>query len=191
MLISLIMVVIKAFAITNGRYCCCRHYSRMLTLLTSLRWAAVILCYHRLSRFSLMPSLLMMCFALVVIHGGCHGCHHFSRLLSSSLTLLTLSPQSSSHALSLVSASVLGIRIVTLILRFSILSSQSRSSSGRRCPDVLAKCMPVLRHSACCCHRTKRVYDVFSHLCLGFPLLPFPATIPCIVVFSKPLCRVT
>ena len=31
----------------------------------------------------------------------------------------------------------------------------------------------------------------FSHLCLGFPLLLFPATIPCIIVFSKPLCRVT
>ena len=31
----------------------------------------------------------------------------------------------------------------------------------------------------------------FSHLCLGFPRLLFPATIPCIIVFSKPLCRVT
>ena len=31
----------------------------------------------------------------------------------------------------------------------------------------------------------------FSHLCLGFPLLLFPATIPCIIVFSKPLWRVT
>ena len=30
-----------------------------------------------------------------------------------------------------------------------------------------------------------------SHLCLGFPLLIFHATIPCIIVFSKPLCRVT
>ena len=29
----------------------------------------------------------------------------------------------------------------------------------------------------------------FSHICLGFPLL-FPATIPCIIVFSKPLWRV-
>ena len=28
----------------------------------------------------------------------------------------------------------------------------------------------------------------FLHLCLGFPLLLFPATIPCIIVFSKPLC---
>ena len=31
----------------------------------------------------------------------------------------------------------------------------------------------------------------FSHLCLGFPRLHLPATIPCIIVFSKPLCRVT
>ena len=31
----------------------------------------------------------------------------------------------------------------------------------------------------------------FSHLCLGFPRLLFPATIPCIIVFSKPLWRVT
>ena len=26
---------------------------------------------------------------------------------------------------------------------------------------VSAKLMPVLRHSACCCHRTKRIWDVF------------------------------
>ena len=31
----------------------------------------------------------------------------------------------------------------------------------------------------------------FSHLCLGFPRLLFPATIPGIIVFSKPLWRVT
>ena len=31
----------------------------------------------------------------------------------------------------------------------------------------------------------------FSHLCLGFPRLLFPATIPCIIVFSKPSWRVT
>ena len=70
------------------------------------------------------------------------------------------------------------------------------SSSGRRCPDVSAKWMPVLRHSACCCHRTKRRPYVtcvmyFSHICLGFPLFLFPATIPCVIVFSKPLCGVT
>ena len=42
--------------------------------------------------------------------------------------------------------------------------SRSISSSGRRCPDVSAKLMPVLRHSACCCHRsggTKRIWDIF------------------------------
>ena len=31
----------------------------------------------------------------------------------------------------------------------------------------------------------------FSHLCLCFPLLLFPVIIPCIIVFSKPLCRMT
>ena len=66
-------------------------------------------------------------------------------------------------------------------------SSRSISSSGRRCPDVCAKLMPVLRHSACCCHRTKRIWDVF------LPSLSWvsSATIPCIIVFSKPLRRVT
>ena len=47
--------------------------------------------------------------------------------------------------------------------QISISSSSSRSisSSGRRCPLCLCKLMPVLRHSACCCHRTKRIWDVF------------------------------
>ena len=40
-------------------------------------------------------------------------------------------------------------------------SSVSISSSGRRCPNVTAKLMPVFRHSACRCHRTKRICDVF------------------------------
>ena len=40
-------------------------------------------------------------------------------------------------------------------------SSRSISSSGRRCPDVPAKLMPVLRHSACRCHSTKHICDVF------------------------------
>ena len=40
-------------------------------------------------------------------------------------------------------------------------SSRSISSSGRRCPDVSAKLMPVLRHSACRCNRTEHVCDVF------------------------------
>ena len=37
-----------------------------------------------------------------------------------------------------------------------------------------------------------QTYNVmyFSHLCLGFPLLLFSATIPCIIVFSKPFWRV-
>ena len=44
-------------------------------------------------------------------------------------------------------------------------------------------------------HVLRRVPNVtvmsFSHLCLDFPLLLFPATIPCIIVFSKPLWRET
>ena len=40
-------------------------------------------------------------------------------------------------------------------------SSRSISSLGRGCPDVSAEWMIVLRHSACCCHRTKRICDVF------------------------------
>ena len=40
-------------------------------------------------------------------------------------------------------------------------SSRSISSSGRRCPDVSAKLFPVLCHSACRCHRTERIRDVF------------------------------
>ena len=40
-------------------------------------------------------------------------------------------------------------------------SSRSISSSGRRCPDVTAKLFPVLCHSACRCHRTERIRDVF------------------------------
>ena len=132
-----------------------------------------------------MPSLLMMCFALVVIHGGCHGCHHFSRLLSSSLTLLTLSPQSSSHALSLVPASVLGLLIATLLLRFSNLSSQSRSSSGRRCPMSLQnRCLSSATLLAAAIVPNVSVMSFF-HLCLGFPPLLCPATIPCVIVFSK------
>ena len=40
-------------------------------------------------------------------------------------------------------------------------SFESMPSSGHRCPNVFANLMPVLRHSACCCHRTKRICDVF------------------------------
>ena len=38
---------------------------------------------------------------------------------------------------------------------YSFFSSLSISSSGRRCPDGSAKLIPVLRHTACCCHRTE------------------------------------
>ena len=36
-------------------------------------------------------------------------------------------------------------------------SSQIISFSGRRCPNVFAKSVPVLRNSACCCHQSIRV----------------------------------
>ena len=71
---------------------------------------------------------------------------------------------------------------VSLILHLFILpfymtqsSSESISSSGHRCPDAFAKLMPVLCHSACCCHRTKYIYDVF------LPSLSWlsSATFPC------------
>ena len=71
----------------------------------------------------------------------------------------------------------------TLVV-LNITPSRSISSSERRCPDVSAKSMPVLYLNC-----TKYVMS-FSHLCLGFLLLLFPATIPCIIVFSKPLWRV-
>ena len=64
-------------------------------------------------------------------------------------------------------------------------SSRSISSSGRHCPNVSAKLMPVLA-----CLLAAAVMS-FSHLCLGFPPLILPATIPCIIVLSKPLWRVT
>ena len=40
-------------------------------------------------------------------------------------------------------------------------SSRSISSSGRLCPNAFGKSTPVLRHSTCCCHRTKYNCDVF------------------------------
>ena len=48
---------------------------------------------------------------------------------------------------------------VNVIIHVSL--SRSISSSGRRCPDVTAKLFPVLCHSACRCHRTERIRDVF------------------------------
>ena len=49
------------------------------------------------------------------------------------------------------------------------------------CPTLLCLLLP-----------SYRIYQLsFSHLCLGVPLILFPATIPCILVFSKSLCQVT
>ena len=62
------------------------------------------------------------------------------------------------HYLNTFTAGRCNIIIVMFIM---YLSSRSISSSGRRCPDVSAKLMPVLRRSAGCCHRTKRICDVF------------------------------
>ena len=56
----------------------------------------------------------------------------------------------------LVSRPSLGV-----LLKKSLSLSRSISSSGRRCPDVTAKLFPVLCHSACRCHRTERIRDVF------------------------------
>ena len=72
--------------------------------------------------------------------------------------------------------------------------SQSIFSSRHRCPNVFSKLMPVLCHSACCCHRTKRICDVFlpSRSQVAFLwALHFAATNPCITVSCKPLCLVT
>ena len=80
------------------------------------------------------------------------------------------------------------------VIRSSIsycLSYRSISSSSRRCPDVSAKLIPVLRHSACCCHRTKRICGAFLPYLSWLYSAFFPATIPCIIAFSKPLWRVT
>ena len=46
----------------------------------------------------------------------------------------------------------------------SIKSSSSLKSSGRCCLDVFRKSMPVVHHSACCCHLyVIRSRDVFVH----------------------------
>ena len=54
-------------------------------------------------------------------------------------------------------------------------SSRSISSPGRRCLDVSAKLMPVLRHSACRCHRTERIRDVFLPSLSWLSLASFPS----------------
>ena len=42
-----------------------------------------------------------------------------------------------------------------------LLSSESTSPSGRHCRNVFVKSVTVLRHSACCCRRTKCICDDF------------------------------
>ena len=49
------------------------------------------------------------------------------------------------------------------------------SSSGRRCPNVLPESTPVLRH-AILLLSSYQICDVCYRLCLGYPLLLFPAT---------------
>ena len=46
--------------------------------------------------------------------------------------------------------------------------------------------MSVLRHSTCCCHRTTYIRDALLPSLYSLSLLLFPATNPCICVFS---CR--
>ena len=71
-------------------------------------------------------------------------------------------------------------------------SSRSISSSGRRCPLCLCQIDAFLRHSAYCCHHTKRIWDVFVPSLSWVSSASFPGyIIPCIIVFSKPLRRVT
>ena len=65
-------------------------------------------------------------------------------------------------------------------------SSQRISSSGRRCSHVLAKSMPVPPASPLAVSIVPNISVMsFAHLCLVFPLPLFPATIPCIIVFSR------
>ena len=71
------------------------------------------------------------------------------------------------------------------------LSLSPSSSSGRRSPDVSANLVPVLRHSACRCHRTERICDVFLPSLSWISLASFPGYHSLIIVFSKPLWRVT
>ena len=92
--------------------------------------------------------------------------------------------------------SIINVYWVGLLLNMShitfslLLSSQSISSSGRRAQMSLRN----RRLSSATPLAAAIVPNVsvmsFSHLCLGFPRLLFPATIPCIIVFSKPSWRV-
>ena len=82
-------------------------------------------------------------------------------------------------------------RTADLSLLHKLSASRSISSSGRRCPDVTAKLMSVLRHSACRCHRTERICDVFLPSLSWLSSASFPGYHSLIIVFSKPLWRVT
>ena len=67
-------------------------------------------------------------------------------------------------------------------------SSESIPASGCRCLIVLAyRCL-----SSATLHTVVIELNIsaMSSFCDGFPLLLFSATIPCIIVFSKPLWRV-
>ena len=65
------------------------------------------------------------------------------------------------------------------------------SSSGRRCPNVFAKPVPVPATLLAVAVVPNVSVMSFSHLYLVFPMVLFSAIIPCIIGSSKPLCRVT
>ena len=56
----------------------------------------------------------------------------------------------------------------------AVSSSESMSSSGCCCPNVLAKAMPVLRHCTCCCHPTEYICDVLLPLLSWLSSASFP-----------------
>ena len=91
---------------------------------------------------------------------------------------------------------ILMVSVLMVSVKYAyVSSSRSISSSGRRCPDVTAKLMPVLRHSACRCHRTERICDVFlpslswlssaSFLCVINIMLHIIIIIIIIILFYK------
>ena len=58
--------------------------------------------------------------------------------------------------------------------------SQSTSSPGRRCPNVFAKSMHVLRQSTCCCHHAECIHDVVPPSLSWLSSASFPGYIfPC------------
>ena len=64
------------------------------------------------------------------------------------------------------------------VITYGFSLSQKTSSSGRHCPNVFAKSMPVLRHSTCRCHHTKRISDVFLQYLHWLPSASFPSNHP-------------